>query len=122
MSEPRIESFEDFWPYYVGAHRKPGCRALHYLGTTLSLSCVGLGIATANPLWFAAAPVAGYGCAWIGHFGLEGNKPATFGHPFYSLRGDFKMAYLALTGRMADEVTRLYGSPNPEAAAPLLAT
>eukprot|EP00484_Ammonia_sp_Unknown_P002650 CAMPEP_0197054606 /NCGR_PEP_ID=MMETSP1384-20130603/45634_1 /TAXON_ID=29189 /ORGANISM="Ammonia sp." /LENGTH=244 /DNA_ID=CAMNT_0042487845 /DNA_START=30 /DNA_END=764 /DNA_ORIENTATION=+ len=33
----------------------------------------------------------GYGCAWIGHFFFEKNKPATFIYPSYSLVCDFKM-------------------------------
>ncbi len=35
----------------------------------------------------------GYGCAWVGHFFFEMNKPATFTYPTYSLFGDFKMWY-----------------------------
>merc|ERR1712154_359184 len=33
----------------------------------------------------------GYGCAWIGHFYFEQNKPATFIYPSYSLLCDWKM-------------------------------
>ena len=39
MSE-RVESFQEFWPYYVGAHRRRGCRALHYFGTSMGLVTV----------------------------------------------------------------------------------
>ena len=28
-------------------------------------------------------PVIGYGCAWIGHFFVEQNKPASFKYPLY---------------------------------------
>jgi len=35
--------------------------------------------------------VIGYGFAWVGHFGFEHNRPATFQHPFYSLAGDWVM-------------------------------
>ena len=38
MTEPHIETFEEFWPYYVGEHRHPVTRALHYAGTVCSLS------------------------------------------------------------------------------------
>ncbi len=41
--------------------------------------------------------VLGYGFAWIGHFGFEKNKPATFLYPTYSLLGDFKMFYNMIT-------------------------
>lgn len=120
MSAPQIESFADFWPYYVGAHRKPLNRAFHYVGTSCAIGCVAAGIVTLNPLWFLAAPVVGYGPAWIGHYVIEGNRPATFGHARYSLLGDFKMLSLALRGRMDDELTRLFGSAHPGPDAQLL--
>ena len=37
------------------------------------------------------APVVGYGLSWVGHFFFERNKPASFSHPRWSLRGDFRM-------------------------------
>lgn len=38
-----------------------------------------------------AAPLFGYGFAWVGHFFFEKNRPATFKQPIYSLMGDFMM-------------------------------
>lgn len=119
---PCVRSFAEFWPHYVGAHRKPLNRAIHYVGTSCALGCAAAGVLMGKPLWFLAVPVVGYGAAWIGHFFIEGNRPATFGQARYSLMGDFKMLGLALRGKMADEVTRLLGSPNPAPDAPLLAT
>jgi len=114
MTEARFESFEDFWPYYVGEHRDPLCRALHYVGTTLAIGTVATAALTANPAWLLLTPVVGYGPAWVGHFLIEGNVPATFKHPLWSLRGDLKMLRLALEGRMAQEVERLHPSVSPE--------
>lgn len=119
-AEPVFASFEEFWPHYVGAHRHPVNRALHYVGTTMAIGTVGAAVVTWNPLWLVLTPIVGYGPAWIGHFFVEGNVPATFGHPLWSLRADFVMLGLALRGKMADEVTRLYGSPHPAPDAPLL--
>jgi hypothetical protein len=121
MSEIEIKSFEDFWPHYVGAHRDPRCRALHYVGTGLGIASFATGVVTLNPIPIALAPVFGYGLAWVGHFMVEGNKPAAFDYWWYSLLGDMKMLGLAVQGKMADEVTRLYGSPAPAKDAPLLA-
>jgi hypothetical protein len=106
MPDPSIHGFEDFWPHYVRAHRNPANRALHTVGSLLALSTVIGAIATGNPSLLLLAPVVGYGPAWFGHFVLEGNRPATFGHPLYSLRGDGRMLWLSLQGKMAAEVVR----------------
>ena len=116
MAKPRIENFEEFWPYYVNAHRKPGNRALHVVGSLAALGCVAGAIVTTKPLLLALAPVVGYGPAWIGHFLVEGNRPATFGYALYSLRGDARMLKLSLQGRMAAEVERCAGISQPQTA------
>ena len=98
MAAEAFSDFESFWPFYVSQHRDATCRMLHLTGTAIGVVCLALGV-FAPPL-FLAAPVAGYGLAWIGHFVFEKNKPATFQHPLWSLRGDFRMFRLMLTGRM----------------------
>jgi len=128
----RIESFEEFWPYYLSEHRDARSRRLHFMGTTGFLAAVGastalhpirfpaamagfaaimkhgfdkesekaplaqvaamLGLGTAGaPLTFPAGVVFAYACAWIGHFGIEKNRPATFEYPIWSLTADFRM-------------------------------
>ncbi len=100
-----IRSFADFWPFYVRAHSRPLTRTLHAIGSILALACVAAGIAM-NAWLFALAPLLGYGFAWYAHFFVEGNRPATFGHPFYSLAADYVMLFLTLTGRMKREVEK----------------
>lgn len=102
-----IRSFEEFWPYYVGEHRLRACRALHYAGTTCALSTLVVAVAIGNAWLVPLALVFGYGPAWVGHFFIEKNRPATFKYPRWSLMGDFKMFGLALAGRMHEEVKRL---------------
>ena len=100
----QFADFEEFWPFYVSQHANPTCRLLHFTGTALGMAMV-----AASPLFppiALAAPVVGYGFSWIGHFVFEQNKPATFQHPLWSLRGDFRMFRLMLAGQMAPEVTR----------------
>jgi len=108
-----IETFDDFWPHYVHAHRNPINRACHYVGTTAVIGTFATAAVTLNPAWLMLAPVVGYGSAWVGHFVFEKNKPATFQHPLWSVRGDFKMYLLALRGKMADEVERICGGDLP---------
>lgn len=102
---PKLSSYEEFWPYYVSEHSLPVTRTLHFAGTALVLGCLAAGALT-SPWWFAAAPVAGYGFAWVGHFFFEKNRPATFTYPWWSLRGDFRMFRLILLGRMGPELER----------------
>src|SRR5579872_7012890 len=93
-------SFEQFWPYYVGEHSDPRCRWLHFTGTTLALAAAVVVGVSISRRWLWLAAVAGYGFAWIGHFAFEKNRPATFRHPLWSLRGDFRMYRYMWMGRM----------------------
>lgn len=93
-------SFREFYPFYLGEHTDRRCRRMHFLGSWLVLAAVVVAIATRNPWWLIAAPICGYGCAWIGHFAFERNKPATFRHPVYSLMGDWAMFADVLRGRV----------------------
>jgi hypothetical protein len=105
MSE-KPQSFAAFWPYYLAAHADRRTRALHYCGTSLALLLIAGFALGGNPWLLAAAPVAGYGPAWIGHMVFERNRPATFTYPVWSFLGDFRMLYLAATGRLRAELTR----------------
>ncbi len=106
MLEPRYQSFAEFWPYYVREHSVPGCRALHFVGSTLVLVILGAAIYLNNYWLLLACPIIGYGFAWVGHFTIEHNRPATFKYPLWSFIGDWKMWAMMLTGRMGAEVQR----------------
>ena len=101
----RYESYEAFWPFYVSQHLHPTTRRLHFAGLTLAVVALVLGL-LAWWGWLLAVPVVGYGLAWIAHFFVEKNKPATFTYPLWSLRGDLRMYRLTLLGRMGPEVAR----------------
>ncbi len=102
---PSLATYEEFWPFYVSQHLRASTRALHFLGTTLVLACLGAA-ALVWPGWLLVAPFVGYGPAWISHFFFEKNRPATFRYPLWSLRGDFRMYRLMLLGRMGPELER----------------
>lgn len=96
-----FKSFSDFYPFYLREHSNITCRKLHFIGTCGVISLMLLFFFTGNLMILAALPVVGYGFAWVGHFGFEKNRPATFKHPFYSLLGDFRMFWDILTGRVS---------------------
>ena len=106
MSAPTIESFDEFWPHYVHAHRDPRTRALHYVGTTAVLGTVTMAALTINPGWLLLAPVVGYGPAWVSHFLFEKNRPATFTYPLWSFAADWKMWAFMLAGKLPAELER----------------
>lgn len=106
MADPRFPSFAAFWPYYLAQHRNPSTRIWHFAGLALAALLLALALVTGNWIWALAAPLAGYVLSWTGHWIAEGNRPATFKHPLWSLRGDFRMAALALTGRLENELAR----------------
>ncbi len=99
---PEFESFEEFYPFYLSQHSKPATRALHAAGSGLALLNLAKSLTVGPKRQAIASPVIGYGFAWFAHFVIEGNKPATFGHPFYSLRGDFTMLIDMARGRNAE--------------------
>ena len=101
-----IQSFAEFWPFYLGEHRNPTSRVLHYFGTSCAVLTL-LGAIFVNAKLGFLVPVAGYGPAWIGHFLIEKNRPATFKYPGWSIMGDFKMITYALTGKINAELAKL---------------
>lgn len=116
MSKQDFQSFDDFWPFYVKEHQKKSTRILHFIGTTGAMACVAGGLLTKRRWLLAVAPVVGYGPAWISHFFIEGNKPASFKYPLYSLRADLVMWSKMVRFQMTDEVERILREDAEQAA------
>jgi len=104
MDRP-ITHYADFWPYYLREHARPATRRLHYIGTALTFVFAGLALSRGG-WWWLAVPIAGYGFAWAAHFMVERNRPATFTHPLWSLVSDYRMFFLALSGKLASHLVR----------------
>ncbi|HVY47140.1 MAG TPA: DUF962 domain-containing protein [Minicystis sp.] len=115
-SDKRFATFEEFWPFYVGEHKKKATRQFHFLGTTAAMACVAAGVFGSRK-WLLLAPIAGYAPAWVSHFFIEQNRPATFKWPVWSLYADFVMWTKTLAGTMDAEVERVVASAAEAAAA-----
>ena len=81
---------------------------MHIAGTGVATALLIAAVADRKrrPWYLLAAPVAGYGSAWLAHALVERNRPATFRHPVWSLRADYRMLRLWLTGGLEDSVRR----------------
>jgi len=97
----QFSSFAEFYPYYLSEHQDRTCRRLHFVGSTVALVCLIVLVFTGNLWWLLGAAISGYAFAWVGHFGFEKNRPATFRHPFYSLMGDWMMYRDIWVGKIA---------------------
>lgn len=99
MTQPTVRDFgvpapdpeRDFYPYYLGEHQNATCRRLHFLGTTLGALGLVQSVRKRSLRPALKGLVAGYACAWVGHFFFEKNKPATFKHPLQSFKSDWRM-------------------------------
>jgi hypothetical protein len=106
LTNRKITTYSDFWPYYLQEHAKPETRALHYMGTTVAIGSVLAAIVTGNFWFLYGAPIGGYAFAWVAHFFVEKNRPATFTYPAWSLISDFRMAWVWVTGSLPKELHR----------------
>lgn len=100
------DSFEAFWPYYLGEHSRPATRNWHFVGTVLAPIVLVWALATQT--WWAllAVPVSGYFFAWVSHAFVERNKPATWTYPVWSLIGDYRMFWCFITGKLNAELEK----------------
>jgi hypothetical protein len=104
--DPRITDYEAFWLFYLREHAAPLTRALHYFGTLSAVAGVAATILTGKLWLLIAVPLVGYGPAWLAHFFIEKNRPATFRYPLWSLISDFRMAFAWLSGQIGYELAR----------------
>ena len=107
------ESYRDFWPHYLREHSRPATRGLHFFGSLLGLGLLVAAVALGQWRLLVGALLVGYGFAWFSHLAIEGNRPATFRHPWWSFVSDWRMLGLAMTGRLDAEL-RAAGLPTRE--------
>jgi len=95
-----MNSFREFYPFYLSEHENRVSRRLHFAGTTIAALLIATAILRGRPWLLLVALLQGYALAWIGHFFFEKNRPATFRHPLWSFLGDWRMWWDVLRGRV----------------------
>jgi hypothetical protein len=105
--EKKYKTFWSFYPYYLSEHADRNNRVLHFVGTSLLIIAFLAGLIMGKWWLFVLMPVLGYGFAWVGHFFIEKNRPATFTYPLYSLCADFVMFWHILTGQIDKKIEEI---------------
>jgi hypothetical protein len=100
------QTFMEFWQHYLSDHAQAGTRGLHFLGNSLGVAALILGIVMLDPMIAILGMVMGYAFAWSGHFLIEQNRPSMFAHPVWSFQCDVRMLRLWLGGRLDEERAR----------------
>lgn len=102
----RPTRFAEFWPVYLAEHGDGLTVRLHIAGTVAGCLLLAASV-LGGPALFAVGMMVAYLLAWIVHFQTGTGRPASFGHPLWSLMADLKMTSLYLTGRLGAERRRL---------------
>jgi hypothetical protein len=95
----KYTTLKEFYPYYLSEHSDKYTKLFHFIGTSFTFFFLFAFIATFNVFCLILIPLSGYGFAWVSHFFIEKNKPATFTYPFYSLVSDYIMFFEILRGK-----------------------
>ena len=106
MRHTRYRTLTEFWPYYVREHSQTGTRWLHFIGNTNLCFWLLLALWRRDLRLACWAVISSYGLAWVGHFGVERNIPATFRYPIMSAICDLIMYAKMWGGRMDAEVAK----------------
>ena len=102
----RKSNYAEFWPYYLQEHGKSNTRFLHFVGTGGAIIFLFNFLLNTHWLSLPIALICGYLFAWVGHYFVEKNRPATFTHPIWSLISDFRMFFLWLGRGLGDELAK----------------
>lgn len=97
---PRIQTYKEFWPFYLKQHSKRETRLWHAAGTSLGIALAGTMWVSGHARWMWLALVPAYALAWYSHFYVEHNRPATFQYPIWSFVSDFRMLAWMLLGKL----------------------
>ena len=96
----KFAHFECFYDYYLEQHKRKHTRRWHFAGTTVAILFLVAALVTQNWSYLWGVPLSGYLPAWLSHWFLEKNNPASFKNPILSFRADIKMYWEMLTGKV----------------------
>lgn len=101
-----FSNYEEFWAFYLAQHRNPVTRAIHFVGAAGFMTLVVTSVVTGNGWYVAGAFALFYLPAWVAHFVIEGNRPATWRNPLWSFVSDIRMFLFWLAGGLDREIER----------------
>ena len=95
-----MNTYREFWEFYLKQHSKPWTIRLHVFGTLIGIM-VGLFSLYQGRIGYALLGfVVGYGASWLSHFLVEKNVPASWTYPWWSFISEFRMIYFYLTRKL----------------------
>jgi hypothetical protein len=100
-----------FWPKYLWHHRQPLNRTLHQLGSWICIAGLFAAVVSGRMWVLPLAIGLGYGCAFLGHYAVERNRPLTLGNPILAGICNWIMFWLELSGRLRGELDRIALDP-----------
>ena len=102
----KFNSFQEVWPIYLQAHRKPATRFCHYVATVIGVGFA-LGALVFGIWWLMLLGIVlGYSMAVASHPLIEGNKALVGSHAVWAAISDLKMFGLAASGRLEAELVK----------------
>jgi hypothetical protein len=106
-----IETYAQFWPFYLSQHRSAATRNVHFIGTSCFIALIIVAAITRSGWPLLLAVLMFYIPAWFAHFLIEGNRPASWRYPSWSFISDVRMLLLWLRGGLSAEIARLDNLP-----------
>ena len=103
----KINSFSDFWPRYLRAHRSPLSQAFHLGGLLLSIALAAALVSCGMIFFLSVAIAPAQIGAAIGHKLSPRADRTVDEHPDWAALADLRMCALLLTGRLGREIARL---------------
>lgn len=101
-----FKNYNEFWSFYLSQHSNRLTRAIHFVGAAGFMAMIVTSAVTGKGWYVAGAFAIFYLPAWVAHFVIEGNRPATWRNPLWSFVSDIRMFLFWLAGGLDREIER----------------